>query len=132
MKARSQLWKHMLHNKDISEKFLWWKPKRGAFSVCYGLNLILYINTKTKVYTCHPKIDIKEFMQKITWDYKRMKYHLPNHIIDHVMLYLNLVKQTNEGDKPWWLKTSNGLFFVEGVQKVLRKREEVNDSFQNI
>ncbi|XP_049406079.1 uncharacterized protein LOC125869665 [Solanum stenotomum] len=94
-KGGSQLWKNMLQNREVTEKFMWWKPKRV-------------------------------FIKETGWKYKEMQHHLPINVIDHVKQHLNHVRQSDEGDKPWWIKTSSGKFTVKSAWDVLRKREEIN------
>ncbi|KAH0639694.1 hypothetical protein KY285_036280 [Solanum tuberosum] len=60
------------------------------------------------------------------WNYEEMQHHLPINVIDHVKQHLNHVRQSDEGDKPWWIKTSSGMFTVKSAWDVLRKREEIN------
>lgn len=47
------------------------------------------------------------------WDFDAMKDHLPYNIVDYVKQYMGQFRKSNQGDKPWWTKTSSGLFTVK-------------------
>lgn len=124
----------LLQNRGIIEQFLRQKPKGGTSSIWYDnkTQIGTLYKHQTKMQTFYPMIDIEKFMQETTWDYKSMQHHLLIHIFYHVKLYLNLLRHTDEGKGPQWLRTSNGQFFVKDVWEVLRRIKKVNDSFQKI
>lgn len=124
----------MLQNRDAVEQYLWWGLKGGTSLVWYDnwTQLGPLYKHQTEVQTCHSLVDIEVFMQNTGWDYESMQQHISNNIIEHVKSHLDCVRQNEEGDRPWWIKTSTGKFTIKSVWDVLRRRDDVNVHFENI
>jgi len=51
-----------------------------------------------------------------------MQNHLPDHIVGHVRQYMNHFRQSDMGDKPWWTKTSSGMFIVKSAWEIVKRK----------
>ncbi|KAH0691451.1 hypothetical protein KY289_018809 [Solanum tuberosum] len=131
-KGGSQIWKHMLENREIIEQHLWWEPKGGNSTIWYdnwstlGPLHLLPLESQT----CHPMRDIEEFLTTDGWDFENMKNYVPEYVVNHVTLNLCNVKLSGQSDKPWWTKTCTGKFSVKSAWELLRQREDINDDFK--
>lgn len=124
----------MLQNRDDIEKFIWWEPKGGTSAVWYDnwTQLGPLYTYQIEVQTCHSLMDIEFFMKEVGWDYDSMYDHLPYHVVEHIRQHMDHIRQTDMGDKPWWIKTSTGKFSVKSAWEILRKKEEVNENCKMI
>ncbi|KAH0693072.1 hypothetical protein KY285_020169 [Solanum tuberosum] len=85
-----------------------------------------------EVQGCHSLDDIEVFLKDSGWNYNIMQDYLPNHIVDHVRQSMSRVRQSNQMDKPWWIKSSTGKFTVKSAWEILRSRDEVFEDFKRI
>ncbi|KAG5595365.1 hypothetical protein H5410_036597 [Solanum commersonii] len=65
-------------------------------------------------------------------NYEKMMMHLPPHVVDHVKLHMDQIRQLELSDKPWWTKTSSGHFIVKSAWDLIRKRKEETDFYKKI
>ncbi|WMV33517.1 hypothetical protein MTR67_026902 [Solanum verrucosum] len=49
-----------------------------------------------------------------------------------VWQHMDHIRQTDMGDKPWWIKTSTRKFSVKSAWEILRKKKEVNENCKMI
>lgn len=122
-KGGSQQWKFILQNRDCIEKYLWWEPKRGSSTVWYDnwTSLGPLHTLQLDISSCHPLIDIEVFLKDTGWDYIEMENHVPVHLVDFIKQHMDCVRQSDGSDKPWWLKTSSGIFSVRAAWELLIK-----------
>lgn len=116
-KGGSQVWKHMLENRKDLEQHLWWEPRGGTSKIWYDnwINLgPLYLH-QSNVHTCHPMRDVGEFLTEEGWDFDA----LLEFVMDHIKLNMFFVQPSDQGDKPWWTKSSTGHRELSLVLKVL-------------
>ena len=69
-------------------------------------------------------------MNDTSWDYDIMQSQFPNHILEHAKQNMDYFRQSDKGDRPWWIKTSSGKFTVKSAWNLLRKKEEETIFFQ--
>lgn len=81
---------------------------------------------------CHALTDIAEFMGETGWNYEIMEDHLPKTIVEHVKQNMNYFRQGTNNDRPWWTKSSKGLFNVRSAWEIVRCKEDYNAELDRI
>lgn len=73
-----------------------------------------------------------DFFMKEAGDYDSMYDHLPVHIVEHIRQHMDHIRQSDMGDRPWWINTSTGKFSVKSAWEILRNKEAVSEKFKKI
>ncbi|KAH0679244.1 hypothetical protein KY284_020329 [Solanum tuberosum] len=57
---------------------------------------------------------------------------LPPDVVENVRLCMGHVRQSNQVDNPWCLRTSSGKFTVKSAWEIIRNRAAPEDAFKHI
>ncbi|KAK4737149.1 hypothetical protein R3W88_000846 [Solanum pinnatisectum] len=133
-KGGSQIWKHMLENRDVIEQHLWWEPKGGTSSIWYDnwTNLGPLHLHQLDSPTCHPTRDIDDLFNEDGWDFDALRDAVPEYVVDHIRHNMRFLQLGDLADKPWWTKSSTGYFSVKSVWELLRKKENINEDLKSL
>lgn len=102
-KVGSQVWKAMLSNRDIVEKYFWWEPRSCTSTIWFDnwTNFGPLFLDPSDILTCHPLNDIGEFLNEEGWAYELiMKNFIPSYVVEHVRINLGAIRNENKMDKP--------------------------------
>ncbi|KAG5589812.1 hypothetical protein H5410_040326 [Solanum commersonii] len=102
-KGGSQIWKNMLMDRDIFEHSIWWEPRGSTSSIWFDnwtKQATLFLQP-TEVQTYQNLTYINTLISENGWNYKKMMKHLPPHVVDHVKLHIDQIRQPELSDKPW-------------------------------
>ncbi|MCD9640147.1 hypothetical protein HAX54_025258 [Datura stramonium] len=70
---------------------------------------------QTDYHTCHPMRDIGELLTDEGWDFDVIQGFVPKYVVEHVRQTMSHMRLVNQGDKPWWTKTSIDKFSVKSA-----------------
>lgn len=126
--------KNILKNRYKIKQIILWKPKGGTSSIWFEnwINLGLIFRYQFEVHTCHVMRDIDEFLIKDGWTFSEIENYVFEYIAEHIRNNLSQIKMVNQVDKPWWTKTSIGMFRVKSAWEILRHKEESCTNFKRL